>query len=189
MNDKPLAGRKVAIMLANGFDEVEFTEPQKRLLALGAATRVASRENGLVNGWHGDAWGHFFPIDEDLAKTLAVDYHGLVVPGGWRNVDKLAEDPHAKRVLKAFLRAGMPVMLVGDAVQLLDTVELARGRSVTSSDRAREALVAAGASWDEQPHVVEGTLITVRDESGLGDAITAFATQLESAEDGVTQAA
>ena len=50
MVDKPLAGRVIAIMLANGFDEIEFTEPQKKLIEAGATTKVVSRANGLVNG-------------------------------------------------------------------------------------------------------------------------------------------
>ena len=90
MADKPLAGRVIAIMLANGFDEIEFTEPQKKLIEAGATTKVVSRANGLVNGWYEGSWGHFFPVDVDLAETLAVDFDGLVVPGGIRSVEKLA---------------------------------------------------------------------------------------------------
>ena len=139
MQNKPLTGENIAIMIANGFDEVEFVEPQKQLLAAGAAVKAVSRANGLVNGWYDGSWGHFFPVDADLADTLAVDYAGIVVPGGVRSVEKLAEDPHAKRVLKAFMRAGMPVALIGDATSLMIAIEDAKG-GLSSSANIREAL-------------------------------------------------
>src|SRR3546814_5883866 len=115
-------------MLANGFDEIEFTEQQKKLIEAGATTKVVSRANGLVNGWYEGSWGHFFPVDVDLAETLAVDFDGLVVPGGMRSVEKLAEEAHSKRVLKAFMRASMPVAVIGDAGKLPVATETAQRR-------------------------------------------------------------
>ena len=47
MIDKPLAGRTIAVLLANGFEEEEFTEPQKRLIEAGATTKIVSRANGF----------------------------------------------------------------------------------------------------------------------------------------------
>ena len=109
MNEKLLDGRTVAILVSNGFDEVEFTDPQKRLIELGATVKVVSRVKNLVNGWYEGNWGHFFPVNADVSDTLAIDFDGLIIPGGIRSVDKLFNDPHAKRILKAFLKADMPV--------------------------------------------------------------------------------
>ena len=89
MNEKPLAGRTIAILVANGFDEVQFTGPQKHLIELGAAVKVVSRVKSLVNGWYEGNWGHFFPVNVDASETLAIDFDGLVIPGGIRSVDKL----------------------------------------------------------------------------------------------------
>ena len=160
MNDKPLIGRTIALMVANGFDEIEFTEPQKRLIEAGAKVTVVSRANGLVNGWYDDSWGHFFPVDADLADTLAIDYDGLIVPGGIRSVEKMAEDPHAKRILKAFLRADMPTALVGDGAKLMIASEDAKGRAVTGSSLIREAMVEAGADWRDEDVVLSGNLVS-----------------------------
>jgi len=174
MIDKPLAGRKIAIMLANGFEEEEFTEPQKKLIEAGATTKVVSRANGLVNGWYEGSWGHFFPVDQDLAETLAIDYDALVVPGGSRAVEKLAEDPHAMRVLKAFVRAATPVAVIGDAVRLLAVGELVKGRTITSSETVRAELEAAGASWEAEPTVTEGSLVTANGVEGVVAAMASF---------------
>ncbi|MEQ8817375.1 MAG: DJ-1/PfpI family protein [Thalassobaculum sp.] len=174
MADKPLAGRVIAVMLANGFDEIEFTEPQKKLIEAGATTKVVSRANGLVNGWYEGSWGHFFPVDVDLAETLAVDFDGLVVPGGFRAVEKLSEEPHSKRVLKAFMRASMPVAVIGDAGKLLAVVEAAKGRTLTSSEEAKADLETAGASWEAGPVVVEGSLVTANGVEGVREAMDRF---------------
>jgi len=160
MNDKPLNGRTIALMVANGFDEIEFTEPQKRLIEAGATVKVVSRANGLVNGWYDGGWGHFFPVDVDLADTLAVDYDGLIVPGGIRSIDKMADDPHAKRILKAFLRADMPTALVGDGAKLMIASEDAAGRVVTGSAEIRDEMVAAGADWRDEDVVTAGNLVS-----------------------------
>ena len=174
MADKPLAGRTIAIMLANGFDEIEFTEPQKKLIEAEATTKVVSRANGLVNGWYEGSWGHLFPVDVDLAETLAVDFDGLVVPGGIRAVEKLADEAHAKRVLKAFMRASMPVAVIGDAGKLLVVTETAKGRTVTSSEDAKAELEAAGASWEAGPVVVEGSLVTANGVEGVRESMDRF---------------
>ncbi|MEQ8331632.1 DJ-1/PfpI family protein [Nisaea sp.] len=189
MQDKPLIGKNIAIMVANGFDEIEFVEPQKQLLAAGATVKAVSRATGLVNGWYDGSWGHFFPVDADLADTLAVDYAALIVPGGVRGVEKLAEDPHAQRVLKAFMRAGMPVALIGDATSLMITIEDAKGRTVTSSADAREALEAAGASWEDVASVTEGNLVTANGVGGIAEMVQSLSALITAFESAATEAA
>src|SRR3546814_4592100 len=98
--DHPLAGKTVAILVANGFEELEMTEPQRALLGAGATLKLVSPEQGLVNGWHGKAWGHYFPIDTQISEALAADFDALLVPGGKRGIEKLAQNPHTKRLLK-----------------------------------------------------------------------------------------
>lgn len=179
MDDKPLAGKDVALMVANGFDEVEFTGAQKRLIELGATVRVVSRANGLVNGWYDGGWGHFFPVDVDIVDMLAIDYDGLVVPGGHRSVEKMADDPHALRVLKAFLRAGMPVAMTGDGVGLLIAAESAAGRTVTGAPSLDESLRTAGATWSDEPVAVDETLVTGSGADVTRDTMDGFAEFVE----------
>jgi protease I len=189
MNDKPLMGRTIALMVANGFDEIEFTEPQKRLIEAGAKVTVVSRANGLVNGWYDGGWGHFFPVDADLADTLAVDYDGLIVPGGIRSVEKMAEDPHAKRILKAFLRADMPTALIGDGAKLTIASDDAKDRPVTGSPEIREAMVEAGADWRDEGIVVSGNLISGTGVDVVHQLLEQFAEMVAKYEGEVNQAA
>lgn len=189
MNDKPLNGRTIALMVANGFDEIEFTEPQKRLIEAGAKVQVVSRANGLVNGWYDGGWGHFFPVDADLADTLAIDYDGLIVPGGIRSIDKMADDPHAKRILKAFLRADMPVALTGDGVKLMVATEDAAGRSIAGSEEVREVLVEAGADWRDESVVVAGNMVTGSGADVIGPLMDRFIDLVTQYESEVNEAA
>ena len=62
--NKSFAGEKIAILVANGFNEADLTQIQRILQAKGANTRIIGMDNGLVNSWTGDAWGHHFATDQ-----------------------------------------------------------------------------------------------------------------------------
>lgn len=166
--DQPLAGKTVAILVANGFEEIEMTEPQRALLAAGAKPKLISPEQGLVNGWHGKAWGHYFPIDAALSNALAADFDALLIPGGERGIEKLAGGAHTRRFIKGFMDGGKLVAAIGHAPMLLVGGERAAGRTVSCSPAVAEALEAAGAKIVEEPMVIDGNLITARSDVDLG---------------------
>ena len=174
MEDKPLEGKTIAIMVGNGFDEFSFTESQKLSTKFGASFLVVSKSSGLVNGWYKGNWGHFFPVDFDLANTLAVDYHGLIIPGGIRSINEMADDPHAKRILKAFLRAQMPVALIGDALKLLLISEDAKGRSVTGVPEFEDLLTESDAKSCDEKVVVDDNLVTGRASDSIHETFKEF---------------
>ena len=118
-----LSGKTFAIMVASGFHEPGFILIQRAMLSAGAKLKIISREAGLTNAWNNNGWGMSYPADSTLSTALAIDYDGLIVPPGKRHVDTLHNEAHAKRVLRAFLREKMPVLLQGDAVTLLRHVD------------------------------------------------------------------
>ena len=123
-------GKTIAMMLASGFDEAGFIAIQRATMAAGAKVKIVSREAGLTNAWNGTGWGMSYPADATLSTTLAVDYHALIVPAGQRHVDALQNEAHAKRVLGAFLRANMPVLLQAEARQLLRLIDGGESRTI-----------------------------------------------------------
>jgi protease I len=166
--DQPLAGKTIAILVANGFEEIEMTEPQRALIKAGAAVRVISPEQGLVNGWHGAAWGHYFPVDKGIAEVLGADFDMLVLPGGTRSVTKLGQNPHTKRILAGFMDGGKPVAAIGDGVELLAHVQKAKGRSVAAPEGSRAALEEAGAAISaEEPVVTDKVLVTAAGQENV----------------------
>ena len=123
MNLSNFSGKTIAIMVASGFDETAFIAIQRAMMTAGGKLKVVSREAGLTNAWNGTGWGMSYPADATLSTTLAIDFDALIVPSGSRHIESLKTEAHAKRVLRAFLREDMPVLLQGEAISLLDLIE------------------------------------------------------------------
>ena len=118
-----LSGKTIAIMVASGFDETTFVGIQRAMAEAEAKLKIVSREAGLTNAWRGTGWGMSYPADARLSTVLAIDYDGLIIPAGKRHIESLENEAHAKRVLRAFLRENMPVMLQGEATAMLKLIE------------------------------------------------------------------
>ena len=136
-----LSGKTVATMVASGFDETNFITIQRAMLEAGAKLKIVARETGLTNAWNGTGWGMSYPADVTLSTALAIDYDGLIIPAGKRHIDTLENEAHAKRVLRAFLREDMPVLLQGDATAMLRLVDGAADRPHATADDADGTLV------------------------------------------------
>ena len=118
-----LSGKTIAIMVASGFEETTFVAIQRAMMEAEAKLKIVSREPGLTNAWRGTGWGMSYPADARLSTVLAIDYDGLIIPAGKRHIDSLQNEAHAKRVLRAFLREDMPVMLQGEATAMLKLID------------------------------------------------------------------
>lgn len=163
--DKPLTGKTVAVLVANGFEELQMTEPQRALINAGATVKIVSPENSLVNGWLDTAWGHYFPIDVALSEMLAADYDALLIPGGVRGFNKLATNPHTNRVLRGMIDGGKATAMLGHSVSLLAKAERAGGKTVIAMDDHAAELTTAGATVTpaDSDMVVDGKLLTALD--------------------------
>ena len=117
------SGKTFAIMVASGFDESAFIAIQRAMMTAGGTLKVVSREAGLTNAWNGIGWGMSYPADSTLSTALAIDFDALIIPSGSRHIESLKTEAHAKRVLRAFLREDVPVLLQGEAISLLDLIE------------------------------------------------------------------
>ena len=101
MSDE-LSGKKVAILVANGFEQVELTEPKRALEEAGATAPIVSPESGKVKGWKHTEWGDEFPVDVPLRDAKADDFDALVLPGGVMNPDKLRRNEWVLQFVRAF---------------------------------------------------------------------------------------
>ncbi len=162
--DQPLNGRTIAILVANGFEEMEMTEPQRALLGAGATPKIVSPEQALVNGWLGRAWGHYFPIDVSLSSALAADFDGLIIPGGKRSADKLLTLAHSKRFIRGFADGGKPIVAIGHALTLLADAERLSGRQVAADETVTAAIGEADATVSEEALVVDRNLLSAKDD-------------------------
>ncbi len=179
--EKPLAGKTVAMLVANGFAEAEMTETQKALVAAGATPKIVSPEVGLVNGWHEGTWGHNFYVEVKPGNVLPSQYDALLVPGGERSVTALAENAHARRIIKGMVDMDKPVGVLSDAVELLARAEAVAGRRVTGSESVRASVESAGGMWSDEPVTTDGRLITAAGDENLGAFIETFVAAIETA--------
>ncbi|HEX4355848.1 MAG TPA: DJ-1/PfpI family protein, partial [Polyangiales bacterium] len=107
-----LNGLKVAILVDDGFEQVELTEPRKALDQAGAQTRVVSPQTGKVRAWQKTEWGESVAVDVALDNAKANDFDALLLPGGVMNPDHLRMKPAAVAFVKAFFDAEKPVAAI-----------------------------------------------------------------------------
>jgi protease I len=157
-----LIGKKIAILVANGFEQAELLDPRKALQDVGAETYVVSPETEEVKGWNKTDWGTKIRVDVPLDRANPDDYDALLLPGGVMNPDKLRIHPKAVQFVRAFFDAGKPVAAICHAPWTLIDAGVVRGRNMTSYPSLQTDLLHAGANWVDQEVVVDNGLVTSR---------------------------
>ena len=157
-----LDGLKVAILVTDGFEQVEMTEPRKALDEAGARTSIVSLKDDKVRGWKFTEWGDEFPVDVLLAQARPEDFDAILLPGGVINPDKLRMDETAVLFAQAFLDAGKPVATICHGPWTLIETGKMRGRRLASWPSLQTDLENAGAEWVDQEAVVDGNLVSSR---------------------------
>jgi protease I len=153
---------RVAILAADGFEQVELVEPKKALEQAGATTKIVSPSHEEVQGWNHFETADKFAVDVPLEKANADDFDALLLPGGVANPDRLRMLPKAVEFVKKFSAQGKPVAAICHGPWLLIEAGLARGRKVTSWPSLKTDLKNAGANWVDQEVVVDQGVVTSR---------------------------
>lgn len=160
--ESKLKGKKVAILVADGFEQVELTEPRKALEAAGAITEIVSPADGEVQGWNHDEKADLFSVDMPLKRARSDDYDALLLPGGVRNPDQLRMSTRAVEFLDGFFATGKPVAAICHAPWMLIESGMVKGRKLTSWPSLKTDLANAGAEWVDREVVVDRGLVTSR---------------------------
>jgi protease I len=164
---KPLEGTRVAILVTEGFEQSELTEPMKALEQAGAETAIVAPEDDEVRAWkHFDA-GDTFPVDLPLEKARAEEFDALVLPGGVVNPDQLRMNPKAVAFVRAFCEQAKPIAAICHGPWTLIEADAVRGRKVTSWPSLRTDLANAGAEWVDREVVHDQGLVTSRKPDDL----------------------
>lgn len=157
-----LSGKRVAILVADGFEQSELEKPQAALRQAGAKTQIISPENDQVKGWDEDDFGDSFDVDVSLKNANAQDYDALLLPGGVMNPDKLRTLPEAVAFVRSFFETGKPVAAICHGPQLLIEADVVQGRTLTSYPSVKTDLLNAGADWVDEKVVTDQGLVTSR---------------------------
>jgi protease I len=157
-----LKGLKVAVLIENGFEHVEMTEPRKALDQAGADTKIVSPAGDQVRSWKHTEWGDSFPVDVKLDEARPENFDALLLPGGVINPDKLRMNPVAVAFVKKFVEQGKPIAAICHGPWMLIETGVARGKKIASWPSLRTDLRNAGAEWMDREVVVDGQIVTSR---------------------------
>jgi protease I len=157
-----LNGRRVAILVTDGFEQVEMTEPRRALNEAGAKTFLVSPKTDKVQGFNHDEHADQFPVDVSLELANPEDYDALVLPGGVMNPDALRIDDHAVDFIRRMVEAGKPIAAICHGPWTLIEAGAVEGRRMTSWPSLRTDLRNAGAKWVDEEVVVDRGVVTSR---------------------------
>jgi len=166
-----VADKNVAILVTNGFEQVEFTKPRDALLEAGVKVTVVSLKPGEIQGMHHDKPADRFAVDQLVSEASGDDFDALLVPGGVMNPDALRADDNAVAFVREFFDASKPVFAICHGPQVLITADVVDGREMTSYKTVRVDLENAGARWRDQSVVVDQGLVTSRNPDDIPDFI------------------
>jgi protease I len=152
----------VAILVTDGFEQVEFTEPRKALEEAGATTKVISSKRGKVQGFNHDTKADQFDVDLTFEEADPKDFDGVLLPGGVFNADQIRIIPEAQRIVQGVHNDGKPIAVICHAPWLLISARLVKGRTLTSWPSLQDDIRNAGAHWVDKEVVVDGKWVSSR---------------------------
>ena len=153
-----LQGKKIAVLVADLYQEMEVWYPLLRFREDGAETLAAGAEAGKS---YASKKGYPVVADKSLDQVRAKDFDALIVPGGWAP-DTLRQDERVLNLVREMDKAGKIVAVICHAGWVLCSAGILRGRKATCFKAIKDDLINAGAHYVDEEVVVDGNLITSR---------------------------
>ncbi len=167
MEKQTLKDKKVAVLVTDGFEESEFTQPVEALKNAGADVKVVSLKEGTVKSWAEKNWGKEYKVDTTVKDVSSGDFDALVLPGGVINPDKLRMDADAVAFVTGFTDEAKPIAAICHGPWTLIETNALEGRTVTSWPSLKTDLINAGAKWVDREVVVDNGIVTSRNPGDL----------------------
>ncbi len=155
---KPLAGKNILILVEDDYEDLEFWYPKLRLIEAGAAVTAAGPAGKKhLKGKHG------YPAtsDAEIPTIKAVDFQGVVIPGGWAP-DKLRREHRVLNLVREFDASGKMIAAICHGGWIPVSAGVYRGVRVTGSPGIKDDLINAGAIWEDSPVVVDRHFVSSR---------------------------
>ncbi|AVS84601.1 protease [Paracidovorax avenae] len=156
------AGRRVALLVTDGFEQAELTGPRDALQRAGFDAQIVAPKPGQVQGFTHVDKADRFDVDQTLDQASPDTFDAVVLPGGVVNADELRTNEKARAFVQAIDRAGKPVAVICHGAWLLIDAGLVKGKTLTSWPSLTTDLRNAGAQWVDRPVQVEGRWISSR---------------------------
>ena len=166
---KPLQGKRVAMLMTDGVEQIEYTSPRSFLEEQGAtvvllAPKAAGAE---VQGFNHMQPADRFRVEMNVGDAKPADFDGLVLPGGVANPDQLRMSKEAIAFIRDFDAEDKMVAAICHGPWTLIDAGIATGKHVTSWPSLKRDLTNAGAEWTDEPVVLDAHLLTSRKPDDL----------------------
>lgn len=178
-----MTSRRVAILVDNYFEQVEFTEPKEALEQAGAQVSVVSTGAETLHGMHHAELADDFMPDELIDEADFDEYDMLVLPGGTINADNLRMSQRARDWVHHCIENGKPIAAICHAPWLLVSAGVVDGVKLTSYPTLQDDIRNAHGDWVDAELVVDGNMITSRNPDDLPAFCTAIIEALEREDD------
>ena len=165
MND--LKGKRVAIIVTDGFEQIEMTSPRQALEKAGATCVLMAPKSGEVQGFQHHDRKDKFKVEMTLDKSDANEFDAVMLPGGVINADAIRIDKNAQRFVKEIDLAGKPVAVICHGPWLLVSAGLVKGHTITSWQTLEDDLRNAGAVWKDAECVRDRNWVSSRKPADL----------------------
>ena len=160
--DPALNGLHIAILVTDGFEQVELTQPKDALEGEGAITKIISDKRGMVQGMNHDKPADQFPVDLTFDEAYSQDFDAVLLPGGEVNSARIRDIEAAQKIVKGITAQGKPIAVICHGAWLLASAGLVQGKTMTSHQDLEQDLKKAGVNWVDQEVVVDGNWVSSR---------------------------
>jgi protease I len=172
----PLAGKRVAILVEAGFEDIELVGPMQHLRECGASITIIGPHAG--RDYVGKR-GQVVMSDRAAIRLRTADYDALVIPGGYAP-DRMRLRHAMVDFARDMLAAGKPVAAICHGPQLLISADVLRGRTLTCWPSIAIDVRNAGGLYVDRPVVEDGNLITSRKPDDVPQFTAALMRALQS---------
>jgi protease I len=161
-----LTGKTIGILVANGYEDLEFWVPYMRMIEAGAKIVVIAPASGET--YASKSKGLTARSDVGAHEISAGDLHALLVPGGWAP-DRLRRDQNILRLVREMHSAGKILGFICHAGWVAASAGICKGKKVTGSTGIKDDMENAGAIWVDEPAFRDGNLVWGRVVADIPD--------------------
>ncbi len=158
---------RIAVLAADGVEQAQLDAAVKQLRRAGAEIFILAPRPGKIQALRALKSGTKVPVDATLDEVHPASFAALVIPGGTFNADRLRRDARAREFVRAFVRSGKPVAMIGHAPWVLASAGVLEGRKLTSWPGIKDDVANAGGEWLDEPYVQDGNLLSGRTTGDL----------------------
>lgn len=167
MDANRLTGLRVAILVTDGFEQIEMTSPKKVLEKGGATTRIIAPKEREVQGFKHAEKGDKFKVDQTLDQANPDEFDAVLLPGGVFNADKLRVEKKAQEFVRRIDQQGKPITVICHGPWLLVSAGLVKGRRLTSYHTLQDDIRNAGGEWTDAEVIRDRNWVSSRKPDDL----------------------